>query len=109
MATDRCLERGDAQFRLLLMMIQQAMAVANGIIESLSQELTIGKVIDCQANVALPRVVLIVRQQIGTHMSFCGWSARQREQVDRGLRELADTTEVAWKATMGAVHAILLH
>lgn len=109
MATDRCLERAEVQFQLVLMMIQQAMAVANAIIESLSQELTIGKVINCQANVALPRVVLVVRQQIRTHMLFCGWSARQREQVDRRLRELADTTEVAWKATMGAVHAILLH
>ena len=64
-------ERTEVQFRLVKMMIDECTTLANAISEALTQEPTLGRAIRCQANVALPRVVLEVRQQIKPYMCNC--------------------------------------
>ena len=99
-------ERTEVQFRLVKMMIDECTTLANAISEALTQEPTLGRAIRCQANVALPRVVLEVRQQIKPYM--CNWTKGQREEIVRSLWMLANATDVAWTRALGAVRAILL-
>ena len=99
-------ERTEVQFRLVKMMIEECTTLANAISEALTQEPTLQRAIRCQANVALPRVVLEVRQQIKPYM--CNWTAGQQEEIVRSLWNLANATDVAWTRALGAVQAILL-